>query len=289
MQPINCEQQTEQITNFIRQVLKKSGFVKSVVAISGGVDSAASLMLLSKAIGPTNTLAAMMPYGDQDIGDAKRIINMTKIPSKNIFLINIEEIVRAIVKKLKQLNNETIEPRKDFSNSHSVYSAVFESGNQRGKQFNNEAMEQLRLGNIMARVRMIILYDLAKANKALVCGTENKSERLLGYFTLHGDSASDFEPLTHLYKTQLKQLAKFLGIPQSIIDKAPTAGLWPGQTDEQELGFSYAEADEILALAVDKKMPVAEIVKKGFSLEIVNKVLQKVSKNSFKHKVPYCL
>ncbi|MBI2190192.1 MAG: NAD(+) synthase, partial [Candidatus Levybacteria bacterium] len=113
--------------------------------------------------------------------------------------------------------------------------------------------DSIRLGNIMARVRMILLYDLAKKHQALVCGTENRSEYHLGYFTRFGDEASDFEPIRHLYKTQVYQLASYLGVPKTVIDKKPTAGLWAEQTDEGEFGFSYKEADPVLYLYFDKK------------------------------------
>lgn len=149
------------------------------------------------------------------------------------------------------------------------------------------SMDKLRRGNIMARVRMIILFDAAKKHRALVVGTENKSERLLGYFTRFGDSASDIEPLADLYKTQVFELAKHLGIPQEIIDKAPTAGLWEGQTDEGEFGFTYKEADEILYQLYDQKKSIKEMFASGFDRAVVEKVKVRVDQNSFKHNLPY--
>lgn len=147
-------------------------------------------------------------------------------------------------------------------------------------------MDNVRRGNVMARVRMIILFDQAKRQKALVVGTENKSERLLGYFTRFGDSASDIEPLTNLYKTQVFQLAKYLNIPEEIITKPPTAGLWEGQTDEGEFGFSYKDADEILYQLYDQKKSIEDIIAFGIDREIIEKVKSRVDQNAFKHNLP---
>jgi NAD+ synthase len=131
---------------------------------------------------------------------------------------------------------------------------------------------------------MMLLYDTAKSKKALVCGTENRSEHLLGYYTRFGDEASDLEPIKHLYKTQIYQLADFLKIPQQIIDKKPSAGLWPGQTDSDELGFTYEEADPVLHLYFDKNKSLKEI-----KLPKTKKIIMCVKKNKFKKAVPYCL
>ncbi|MBI3366432.1 NAD(+) synthase [Candidatus Roizmanbacteria bacterium] len=147
--------------------------------------------------------------------------------------------------------------------------------------------DKIRLGNIMARVRMIILFDLAKKHKALVCGTENKSEHLLGYFTRFGDAASDIEPIQHLYKTQVYQLAKYLGVPQKILDQKPTAGLWSGQTDEKEFGFTYKEADQVLSLYFDKKISTEKIANMGYPNG--EKIIAFEKKNSFKLKTPYII
>ena len=137
----------------------------------------------------------------------------------------------------------------------------------------------------MARIRMIFLYDLAKKHNALVCGTENKSEFYLGYFTRFGDEASDFEPIRHLYKTQIYQLADYLNLPKKIVSQSPTAGLWIGQTDEKDFGFSYQEADMVLNLYLDQKKSLEEITSKNFPHG--KKIIARVSKNSFKHLSPY--
>lgn len=147
--------------------------------------------------------------------------------------------------------------------------------------------DNIRLGNIMARVRMIFLYDLAKKHDALVCGTENRSEYHLGYFTRFGDEASDIEPLQHLYKTHVYQLASSLGMPKTVIEKKPTAGLWTEQTDEGEFGFSYKEADPVLYLYFDKKVSLEEIKKKGF--ENAEKIINFALKNQYKHHAPHSI
>ncbi len=145
--------------------------------------------------------------------------------------------------------------------------------------------DTLRRGNVMARVRMIILYDLAKKIDGLVCGTENRSESLLGYYTRFGDEASDFEPILHLYKTQVYQLAKHLNVPPSVISKPPSADLWEDQTDEGEFGFSYKEADPVLYLYFNEKKSLEEIEKLGFAN--AKKIIEFAKNNSYKHHTPY--
>lgn len=144
-----------------------------------------------------------------------------------------------------------------------------------------------RFGNIMARVRMIILFDLAKKYNGLVCGTENKSEHYLGYFTRFGDAASDIEPIQHLYKTQVYELANYLKVPKKIVNQKPTANLWPEQTDENQFGFTYKEADIVLYLHFKKKLSVEIIIKSGFSN--AKKIIDWVKQNQFKQEVPYSL
>ena len=134
---------------------------------------------------------------------------------------------------------------------------------------------------------MIVLFDLAKKVNGLVCGTENKSENLLGYFTRFGDQASDIEPIAHLYKTQVYELAKYLKVPEAIIKQSPTAGLWQGQTDEGEFGFTYEEADQVLHLYFDQHQSVEKIEQRG--LKNAKAIIERVKQNGFKHQVPYHL
>lgn len=250
---INLEKETQKLIKFIRAVLKQQGFQKVILALSGGVDSSTVLALAVRALGKNNVLAAILPFGKLNKEETKAALltaKLFKIPKKNIFLMDIEPIVDSFLKL-------------SFRSS------------------------KIRKGNIIARVRMILLYDLAKKNKALVCGTENRSEYLLGYYTRFGDEAADLEPLRNVYKTNVKQMAKNLGIPQKIINRPPSAGLWQGQTDEKELGFSYQEADPILYLHFNKNYSWKKIVQLGFKKRLVEKVKKRVQENEFKKKVPY--
>lgn len=250
MLEINSQRITQKIVNFLRKETKKAGFEKVIVALSGGVDSSTAAFLAVKALGAENVLVAKLPHKDfSHDGDADLIISQLKIPKTNVFEIEISEIVKKFLSNLGDLSD-------------------------------------LRVGNLMARIRMVILYDLAKASDALVCGTENKSEYLLGYFTRFGDEASDLEPTRNLYKTQVIELAKFLSVPGKIIKKPAVAGLWKDQTDEKELGFSYLEGDPILSLHFDQKESWGKIMKQGFDQDLVKKVKNQVEKNKFKHEVP---
>ncbi|MBI3380218.1 NAD+ synthase [Candidatus Gottesmanbacteria bacterium] len=249
----NSQKITQKLINFIQHTLKKTGFTRLVIGLSGGIDSATSLALGVKAIGADNIYVCMFPYGElnkEGLDDAKLIVDEFKIPAGNIKAIDIKFLVDSVVKLDPSVNN-------------------------------------IRSGNIMARMRMILLYDLSKKYNALVLGTENKTENLLGYFTRFGDEASDVESLLNLYKTQVKQLAKYLEVPEKIINKIPTAGMWQGQTDEGEFGFGYEEADKILYLIHEKKYKKEKIIKEGFDQKTVEKVIKRVSDNSFKHFLPY--
>ncbi len=241
---------SKQIIEFITEQTEKAGFKKVIVALSGGVDSSVVVTLAVKALAPENVYVSLLPYKNlNENQDAQLVISKLNIPQENVSEIEISEIVSEFLKKL---------PKTD----------------------------KLRTANIMARTRMIFLYDLAKKYHVLVCGTENKSEYLLGYFTRFGDEASDLEPIRGLYKTQVLKLAKYLGVPKEIIEKQPTAGLWPGQTDEKELGFSYQEADQVLYLYFDKKYSWEKIISLGLNGQLIDKVKNQVEKNKFKHEVP---
>ena len=254
---INSETEINKIVSFIRNTLQKQGFKNVVIGLSGGIDSATSLSLLAKSIDPKNIFAAHLHYFKSQIDSLKKLLETTGIPKENVYNLSIKDPVDAL-KNLLHLE---------------------------GGRMDSFEVNRTRIGNIMARIRMIILYDLAKKHNALVCGTENKSEFLLGYFTRFGDEASDFEPIQHLYKTQVYQLAKYLDISKDIIDQAPTAGLWTAQTDEGDFGFSYKEADNVLYLYFERKNTTSEIISKGFPN--AKKIIDRVKKNSFKHNLPF--
>lgn len=247
-------QKIEKIIEFLENTWAKQSMQYAVIAVSGGIDSAVSLSLLARSLPKENIFPVLLPYGRQNMEDAKTICVWNSIPQQNWVEINIKKVVDTICSQNKI-------PIRD----------------------------RVRRGNVMARVRMIFVYDLAKAKNALVCGTENKSEHFLGYFTRFGDSASDVEPLTSLYKTQVRELAQELGIPQQILAKHPSAGLWHEQTDEDELGFTYEQADQVLAELIDKKKKGDSIVIEGISPETIQYVNARVQSNRFKQEVPYTI
>ena len=249
---INPKEETLRIQSFIKDVMSTHRKKNVVIGVSGGIDSATSLYLLKNSIPLGNIKVINMPYFDNSLSDVSEIVESIHLPNKQIATISIKPIVDVLSKTLGVLDTDII-----------------------------------RKGNIMTRVRMIILYDLAKKLNALVCGTENRSEYFLGYFTRYGDEASDIEPLRQLYKTQVYELAKYLRVPQSIMGKQPSANLWQNQTDEDELGFSYKEADPVLYLYFDKKMSVEAVKAQGF--KNVKKIIDFAEKNSYKHHVPYTL
>ena len=251
---INPKKETERIVQFIQTTLKEQKFKKIIISLSGGIDSTTVLYLAQKALPKENILIVNFSHLEDYRFDLN-IVNKLNIPKENVFFIPVKNIVADFNKKLE--NN-----LKNYQ-------------------------DRLRLGNLISRIRMIFLFDLAKKYRALVCGTENRSEKLLGYYTRFGDQASDFEPISHLYKTQVKQLARYLKVPEEIINKTPTAGLWPGQTDEDELGFSYQEADKVFCLYCDKKMTVEQITKRGFAK--AKKIITRYKQNRFKELAPYHL
>lgn len=247
--------ESARIIKFLQTSLTKTGFSRLIIGLSGGIDSSLVASLAVKALGSENVYIAILPYGklgNRGLSMAEQLVNKLTIIRQNVSVIDIKPSVDQIISS-------------------------------------DRGVDKLRKGNIMARVRMTILYDLAKKHNCLVCGTENKTEYLLGYFTRFGDEASDIEPIRHLYKTQLRQLAQYLGLPGDIITSVPTADLWAGQTDEGDFGFSYAEADQILYLYYDKKLSKEEIVKSGFNSSLVAKVLKRVGDNDFKHGLPYTI
>lgn len=252
---INPAAETLKITTFIKKTLKEQKFKNVAIGLSGGVDSSTCLELLKKTVSTKNIFIAHLYYFKSEINSLNPLLINSGIPKKNIHNLSIKNAVDSLMK---------------------TAGLAKVSENYR-----------LRLGNMMARARMILLYDLAKKHQALVCGTENKSEYLLGYFTRFGDEASDFEPIKHLYKTQVYQLAGYLNLPKKIILSAPTAGLWSGQTDETDFGFSYSEADEVLQLYFEENKKISEITTQGF----VNagRIISWAKKNSFKHNLPYKL
>ncbi len=247
------QQSVEQITQFLRQRFTHYHKTKAVIAVSGGIDSAVALTLLTKALGSESVIPVLLPYAEQLMTDAETLLSHMEMPASQVVAFNIQPMVQAAAQTL------------DIPEA------------------------SLRLGNVQARMRMIAVFDVAKRHQALVCGTENKSEHYLGYFTRFGDAASDLEPLTHLYKTQVRQLALALELPPVFLTKPPSAGLWPDQTDEQELGFSYEVADQVLSALIDEHQAPASIQIPGVSPELVLQICQRVEQMQFKREVPYIM
>ena len=237
------------LTGFVQTEITRAGFSRAVVGLSGGVDSSLSCYLASEALGPENVLAVRMPYetsSPESLEHAQLVIDELGV---NSLTIPITDMVEPLFVRY---------PESDH----------------------------IRRGNVMARARMIILYDQSQAFKGLVVGTGNKTEILLGYTTQYGDSACALNPLGDLYKTQVRQLARALELPEVIIEKPPTADLWVGQTDEGELGFTYAEVDQLLYLLVDERYSPDDCIEAGFPEPFVKVVIGLVRKNHFKRVMP---
>jgi len=247
----------DKVVTGIKEYFSNAGFEKAVLGLSGGIDSAVVAYLAVEALGVSNVTGIKMPYkssSSSSIEDADKVIAALKM---NGLEISITDPVDSFTKLLK--NGE------------------------------EDDLSSLRLGNIMARCRMITLFDFSANTNALVLGTSNKSELLLGYGTLYGDLASIVNPLGGLYKTEVFALARLLGIDEALIAKAPSADLEEGQSDEKDFGFTYDDADKILAVATNKNMSQLEIYNLGFPKELFSKVLDRYNKNKFKAKLPVIL
>lgn len=250
MKDFNPDAEVLSITSFLKKTLADTQKKKVVINWSGGIDSTVSLYLLAKVL-PTEAITVLhLPYEQSFEDEFLPIADYMKMTKAQFHVISIKPMVEPIQSTLK-------------------------------------VSDPFRLGNIMARVRMVVAYDYAKKLGALVCGTENRTEHLLGYFTRFGDEASDMELIQHVYKTNVFALGAQLRIPNNILEATPSAGLWSGQTDEGEFGFSYTEADEVLSRYYDDKKTADEIVSEGFLN--AKRILEFSKKNSFKHEVPYVL
>jgi NAD+ synthase len=245
-------QVVEVITGFITAQLEQAGFRRLVVGLSGGVDSATVAFLAARAVAPEDLLAVRMPYRDSDPAsetDALRVVDALGCDSQRVDISPMADPMFALV-------------------GHG-----------------DEPDLRVRRGNVLARLRMIVLYDRSAAFDALVCGTSNKTEALLGYGTLHGDMAAAIQPIGDLYKSQLRAVATELGVPAEIIAKPPSADLWPGQTDEGELGAGYDDLDRILFALVDRRWTVDRCVRAGLDERLVRWVERRVARMEFKRQV----
>lgn len=237
------------LTGFVGSEITRAGFSRALVGLSGGLDSSVSCALAAAALGPANVLAVRMPYrtsSPDSLEDARLVADKLGV---RLETIEITAMVEPLLTREANMSN-------------------------------------VRRGNILARARMIVLYDQSEIWKGLVVGTSNKTEILLGYTTLWGDMAAAINPLGDMYKTQLRQLAREMDLPPSVLSKQPSADLWPGQTDEAEMGLKYDEVDRLLYLLVDRRFTPAECVEAGFERGYVDQVLLRIRRNHFKRAMP---
>ena len=246
---LNLKDVHNELVKFLRENFKKAGFSKAVLGLSGGIDSALVAYLLRDALGKENVLAIMMPYKSSNpdsLNHAKLVVEDLKINSKTI---EITDMIDAYFKNEKEATS-------------------------------------LRMGNKMARERMSILFDYSSKENALVVGTSNKTEIYLGYSTQFGDSACALNPIGDLYKTNIWDLSRYLKIPNELIEKKPSADLWEGQTDEQEMGLTYKEADQVLYRMLEENKTVKEILAEGFSKDLVDNILKRMNRSEYKRRMP---
>ncbi len=239
------------LTGFIRDETKRIGLKNAVIGLSGGIDSAVSAYLAVEALGKKNVFCLLMPYKTSSPDSVEDAMRVVKALGVNHRICNISNAVDAIAEEAGDKN-----------------------------------VSKVRKGNIMARVRMIMLYDESASRNALVIGTGNKTEILLGYSTIFGDSACAINPVGDLYKTQLRSLAKHLGIPGQILEKKPSADLWEGQTDEDELGFTYDFVDQYLYQKVDLRKSLDALLKMGYTKKFMARVDKLIVQNQFKRLPP---
>jgi len=253
MRNLDLNKEKVRIIDFIRNYLSNAERDRLVVGLSGGVDSAVSTALAVEAIGSSNVTALIMPYetsNSESVADASDLAKQLGIDYQ---IIDITPVTKAYF--------ENYAPEADH----------------------------LRIGNWLARIRMCVLYDFSAKLQALVLGTSNRTEFMIGYFTQFGDSACAFEPIGHLYKTEVWKLAKILHIPEKIINKTPTADLWPGQSDEQEIGISYPVLDEIVYELTELHLSISATENLSYPVELYQKVERMIQSSAFKRRMPLIL
>ncbi|NLG50341.1 MAG: NAD+ synthase [Chloroflexi bacterium] len=249
---LDCQREAQRIVDYIRQQLHQSGHSRMVLGLSGGIDSALVAYLGVQAVGAENVKAMVLPYATsnpQSEADANLVAAALGIPCERF---DITGMVAPLLERYPD-------------------------------------MSAGRLGNAMARARMIVLFDQSVLFRGLVVGTSNRTETLLGYFTMHGDGAAAFKPLAHLYKCQVRALSRWVGVPEPLVTKAPSADLWQGQTDEGELCFCYDEADQVLYLLTEERRTIDEIAAQGFDRRIVECIERRMLSTDFKRHAPAIL
>jgi len=238
---------THHLVAFLKDEVEKTGFSHVVLGLSGGIDSAVVAVLAQQAFG-NRLLCVKMPshYSSQSSLDDAEVLCQQ---------FQMASITKSIEPLLRAYEAE-------------------------------EEMNTLRTGNFSARMRMAILFDISAKQHALVIGTSNKSELMLGYGTLYGDLASALNPIGDLYKSEIFEFARYLNIPDTIINKPPSADLWEGQSDEEEIGYSYDVLDAVLKKYVEERSSKEELLEEGFDKELVNMIISRIYTNQFKRKMP---
>ncbi|MBE0523308.1 MAG: NAD+ synthase [Methanosarcinales archaeon] len=253
MSDFDPEKTCKKITHFIRSYSKQSGTKGAVIGMSGGIDSTLTTYLTVKALGRENVLGVIMPEKSSttahDILDATEVGDILRIEYS---VVEIANILDSFLYSIPEVLDSEI----------------------------------VATGNLKARIRMCILYYYANIMKCMVVGTSNRTELLLGYFTKFGDGGVDIEPMGNLYKTQVRKMADYLKVPKHIIDKPPSAGLWAGQTDENELGLSYEQIDNVFSELLDKNASKEYVINRyGIEVEVINSLIKRIENNRHKSKM----
>lgn len=250
---INFDDLIPKLVNFIAEEVNRTGSQRAVLGLSGGLDSAVVAALAASALGKKNVTGILMPSETSNPKSLEEALEVAETTGIDRLTVNITPVVSA-----------------------------FEKNNMA----NPDVSRRGRIGNITARIRMATLFDFSAANRAIVLGTSNKSEILLGYFTIFGDGASAINPLGNIYKTDIFELGRRLNLPKNVVEKAPSADLFEGQTDEKEIGYSYREMDPVIYGLNDLSLSPEEIVAQGHSKDLVLFLNKRIKSMSYKTKIP---
>ncbi|MFQ5670310.1 MAG: NAD+ synthase [Acidobacteriota bacterium] len=237
------------ISRFLRDSIRRHGFKGAIIGLSGGLDSSVTALLAAEGLGAGSVRAVALPFRESDPASLHLAASVAEAASIPLETVSITGMAAPYLASLPK-------------------------------------SARRRRGNVLARLRMIVLYDLSARDQMLVVGTSNKTEILLGYTTLHGDAACALLPIGDLYKTQVRALALHIGVPAPILERPPSADLWKGQTDESELGFSYAAVDRLLVRMIDHRLPPDRLLEEGFDPALIRRVRAMIRRSQFKRRFP---